>query len=181
MDQMMVTELEKPQWIQDLISIFEEEIESYENLLRIEKEKKEAILTANGKRIESLSNESIVYIRKAQLDEKSRMELIHRIYTEESGQQPDSNLTLSEFLNYSDRKLNFVLKEYSTKLKSIVQSLRESIIINEKLLQTRNGLIQQTISGIKNMKEDSEVTYNSNKASKNNGNNRSSLFLNARA
>ncbi len=178
---MMVKDLEIPVWLEPLNQIFKDEIDSYENLLSIEREKRQSILKADSKRIESLSNESVIYIRKAQYEEKKRMELLEKIYLEENREVSKENLTLTEFLNVCDRQLNFVLKDNSTKLKTTVHALKEAIIINEKLLQTRNRLIQETIMGMKQLREESDSTYNSDLSTKSQSNNRSSLFLNTKA
>ena len=84
------------------------------------------------------------------------MDAINEIYNNTKMEKP-GEVTLSDFLNHLDRKSNYKLKGITNSLKETVHHLKDKIMLNDKLIQTRQELFQFTISSIQEAAEQKEV------------------------
>lgn len=137
-------------WIDNLVEIFKKEIGIYKDLLKIEDNKKEAILKAQGKKLETLSKETSKLIVEASDIEGKRNRVIEEIYDTAKLEKSSEVPFLSEFLNQLDRDSNFKLKGLANELKDVVKNLKEMIIVNEKLLKSRQDIFELSMDALKN-------------------------------
>ncbi len=144
-------------WVDELCVIFEQEIDLYKRLLEIEWKKRDAINHADGKSLREYSQQTYNLMVSAAELERVRMKSIEEFYKSQDQEIRKSEITLSDFLNKIDRDSNYRLKDYATDLKSTVHKLKEAVLVNERLIQTRQELLQKTIQEIQ--KADSEITY----------------------
>jgi hypothetical protein len=135
--------------VDELSSIFKEEIQLYKELLKIENAKKDSIMKSEAKKLEDSTKKTMELIQKTSILESKRMKCISDIYDsaklEKSGDVP----VLTEFLNQIDRGSNYKLKGLANELKDTVRSLREKISINEKLLKTKQEIYSMSIDALK--------------------------------
>jgi len=153
-------------WVTELCQIFQEEISVYSDLLKLELKKREAVNKADGRSLQDLTRETYNLMVKASEMERVRMRSIEEVYKKDNLQTEGEGITLTDFLNKIDRNSNFKLKGYATELKSTVHKLKDAIIINDKLIKTRQGLLNKTLDEMK--KQDAEPTYTSTIATKHN-------------
>lgn len=146
-------------WVDDLCHLFEKEIHIYKELLAIEKEKKEAIIKADARNLQELTKKSYDYMVSASELDRVRMSSIQEYYEKNNYLRENQRITLTDFLNKLDRDSNFKLKAYATELKSTVHKLKEAILINEKLIGTRQGILQATIQELQKQYQEPEPTY----------------------
>jgi flagellar biosynthesis/type III secretory pathway chaperone len=144
-------------WVNELCKLFEQEIGLYNRLLQLELEKREAVNSANGKALQSLAKETYNLMVNASELERVRMNSIEDVYKKNNLETGSDGITLTDFLNKIDRNSNFQLKSFATELKTSVHKLKDAIIINEKLIQTRQNLLQKTIQEMQ--KAGSDTTY----------------------
>lgn len=164
-----------PEWTGNLEKIFQQEIEIYKELIELEKRKKETILVADGKKLEVLTEKTQQLIAKASEQESKRMRLITDVYQKEKLKQAGETPILSEFLNQIDRQSNFRLKGFANSLKQIVRNLKDKIMVNDKLLRTRQDIYSMSIDALKQASDIEMPSYEGNqKANKN----RTSVLLN---
>ena len=168
-----------PEWTQNLETILKKEIKIYKDLLAIEDSKKTAIMNAEAKKIESLSQETQKHIQTASDCETQRMTLIEKIYKQEKLEQAGDVPVLSEFLNQIDRQSNFRLKGLANDLKGVVGNLKEKILINEKLLKTRHEIYSMSIDALKQASDIEMPSYEGNQSKTPKG--RTSVLLNTQA
>jgi len=167
-------------WVEPLRELFIKEIDAYQKLLGLELQKKEAIKEADGKLLQSLVKESYHIMVEASELERVRMKTIEEIYRLQDFEKGEQGITLSNFLNQMDRESNFQLKGSTHQLKSIVQSLKEAILTNEKLLNNRKDFLNHTLETMKeNSKE--RVYEKPNPKKKKGQGSQGSLMLNATA
>ncbi|MCB1193959.1 MAG: flagellar protein FlgN [Leptospiraceae bacterium] len=136
-------------WIENLAELFKGEIEVYKELLKIENNKKDAILKAKGKELESLSKETNKLIVDASNLESKRNRVIEEIYDKAKLERTSEVPYLSEFLNQLDRDSNFKLKGLANELKDVVKNLKEMILVNEKLLKSRQDIFDLSMEALK--------------------------------
>jgi len=146
-------------WLDGICNLFQREIELYANLLIMELEKRKAINSADGRALQEITQKSYHFMVEASELERLRMKVIEEIYKTQNLEPSIDSITLTDFLNKVDRDSNFKLKGYATELKTTVHKLKDAIIINEKLIQTRQGLLQKTVSEMRKL--DKEPTYTS--------------------
>ncbi|MCC5814310.1 MAG: flagellar protein FlgN [Leptospira sp.] len=151
-------------WVNELCKLFEQEIVLYNRLLQLELEKREAVNSANGKALQSLAKETYNLMVNASELERVRMNSIEEVYKKNNLETGSDGITLTDFLNKIDRDSNFQLKSFATELKTSVHKLKDAIIINEKLIQTRQNLLQKTIQEMQ--KAGSDTTYSPQTKSK---------------
>jgi flagellar biosynthesis/type III secretory pathway chaperone len=144
-------------WLEDICKLFQKEIDLYGNLLTLELEKRKAVNSADGKSLQEITQKSYHYMVEASEIERLRMKAIEEIYKTQNFEPSVDKINLTDFLNKVDRDSNFKLKGYATELKSTVHRLKDAIILNDKLIQTRQGLLQKTVSEMQ--KIDNESTY----------------------
>ncbi|MCZ8238943.1 MAG: flagellar protein FlgN [Leptospiraceae bacterium] len=146
-------------WLEGICNLFQKEIELYGNLLTLELEKRNAINSADGRALQEITQKSYHFMVEASELERLRMKTIEEIYKTQNLEPSIDAITLTDFLNKVDRDSNFQLKGYATELKTTVHKLKDAIIINEKLIQTRQDLLQKTVSEMRKL--DKEPTYTS--------------------
>ena len=156
---------EMTEWIHDLYKLFEKEVRLYKELLEIEISKTDAINKIEGKLLETLTKKSYELSITASILEKARMDAINDIYKKNHMEKPQS-VTLSDFLNNIDRKSNYKLKGITNSLKETVHNLKSRIIVNEKLVKSRQELFQFTINSIQEAASENEVYSATGKKSK---------------
>lgn len=149
-------------WVNELCKLFEEEITIYNRLLQLELEKREAVNSADGKLLQSLAKETYNLMVGASELERVRMKSIEDVYSKANLERSSEGITLTDFLNKIDRDSNFQLKTYATDLKSTVHKLKDAIIINEKLIQTRQDLLRKTVEEMQKSNADSTYSPRSN-------------------
>jgi hypothetical protein len=148
-------------WAESLRSLFTNEIDCYKRLLELEGKKREAIHAADGKSLETCVKESYHIMVEASELERIRMKTIDDVYTKENLNREEASVTLTSFLNQMDRDSNYKLKGFAQELKSVVQHLKEAILVNEKLLRVRKDFLQKTIDTLQEHAR--EKVYTSNK------------------
>ncbi len=148
-------------WVESLRSLFTNEIDCYKRLFEVEGRKKAAIHAADGKSLEACVKESYHIMVEASELERMRMRAIEDVYAKEKFKNEEESITLTNFLNQLDRESNYKLKGFAQELKSVVQNLKEAILINEKLLSARKDFLQTTIDALQEHAR--EKVYTSNK------------------
>ncbi|MBE7412927.1 MAG: flagellar protein FlgN [Leptospiraceae bacterium] len=150
------------EWISNISEIFTKEIKIYKNLLDLEIQKKGNILEKNGKALESLTKESYNLMVGASELERVRMNEIENFYKEKKIEISEEKNSFNEFLNHIDRNSNFKLKGLAGELKEVLQSLKEKIILNEKLMKTNQEIFKLSIDALKRASEtEIPVSYGS--------------------
>ncbi|WCL50059.1 flagellar export chaperone FlgN [Leptospira sp. GIMC2001] len=166
-------------WVEELCKIFQKEIIVYTNLLAIELKKREAVNKADGRSLQEYNRETYNLMVEASEMERVRMRSIEEVYRKNNLIIEKEAITLTDFLNKIDRDSNFQLKGYATELKTIVHKLKESIVINDKLINTRQELLNKTIEAMK--KADAETTYTTSTKTKKTPSKTRALVLNTSA
>ncbi|WP_411824471.1 flagellar protein FlgN [Leptospira sp. 'Mane'] len=146
-------------WVESLRSLFTNEIDCYKRLLDWEGKKRQSIHAADGRALESCVKESYHVMVEASELERIRMKTIQDVYEKEKFENKE--ITLTNFLNQMDRESNYKLKGFAQELKSVVQELKEAIIVNDKLLRTRKDFLQKTIDTLH--EHEREKVYTSSK------------------
>lgn len=149
-------------WVHDLCNLFETEIGIYKNLLSIELQKKEAILKADAKALQELTKKTYDLMVNASELDRIRMNCIQDYYNQNHLSIGKEGITLTDFLNKLDRDSNFQLKGYATELKTAVHKLKDAILVNERLMETRQGILQATIRELQKVSSEKESTYSPN-------------------
>lgn len=163
-------------WVEDICKIFQEEIILYKKLLDLELEKRIAVNSADGKKLQEITKESYHLMVNTSELERVRMKTLEDIYKKEN-LEDTGGITLSDFLNKIDRESNFKLKSYATDLKSTVHKLKDAIIVNEKLIQTRQEILKKTVSEMQEL--NAETTYSPKAKIQSGANKAKSLVLDA--
>lgn len=164
-------------WVEELCQIFKQEIHLYNKLLELELEKRNAVNKGNGRSLHDLAKETYNLMVNTSELERVRMKSIEEVYRNHQFPKEEEGITLTDFLNKIDRDSNFKLKTYATELKSTVHKLKDAIVVNEKLIQTRQELLKKTVDEMQKM--NMEVTYSPNNSRKSSGNKTKSLVLDA--
>ncbi len=148
------------EWIENLSVIFTKEIKTYKNILNFEIQKKAFILEKNGKALESVTKEIYDLMVGASELERIRMNAIDAIYKENKIEVPIEKNSFNEFLNHIDRNSNYKLKGLAGELKEVLQSLKEKILLNEKLLKANQEIFRLSIDALKKASESAiSVSY----------------------
>ncbi|MCZ8156665.1 MAG: flagellar protein FlgN [Leptospira sp.] len=167
-------------WVESLRSLFTIEIDCYKRLLALEGKKREAIHAADGKSLESCVKESYHVMVEASELERIRMKTIEDVFQKENFKSDAEGLTLTNFLNQMDRESNYKLKGFAQELKSVVQNLKEAILINEKLLKARKDFLQLTIDTLQEHAREKVYTSSKQPIRRGQGQ-KSAVILNATA
>lgn len=136
-------------WLDDLIALFSRETSLYETLQKLEEQKTQAIRVADGKNLESIAKQSYQCLVEASEIERVRMKFIQQVYEEKNMDYSNPPPTLNDFLTILDRNSNYRMKKAGTELKEAVKELKQKILLNEKLLNSRKELLQSTIAAMK--------------------------------
>lgn len=145
--------------LESILSLFQEEIHVYKSLLELENMKKTFINSADGKELErTLKQSNDMMIHASEL-ERIRMKSLEDWYTFEKKNMPESGITLTHFLNSLDRESGHKLKSTASVLKTTVLSLKEAVILNDKLLKSRKDFLNTTIDAMRDRIEVQDSTY----------------------
>ncbi|GBF51561.1 FlgN protein [Leptospira ryugenii] len=165
-------------WVESLRDLFTKEIDCYKRLLDWEGKKRKAIHEADGKTLESCVKESYHLMVEASEWERIRMKTIQDVYTKENFENGKDSLTLTHFMNQMDRESNYKLKGFAQELRTVVLDLKEAIVVNEKLLRTRNDFLQKTLDTIRESGKE-KVYTSSHQPARRTQNQKSAVILNA--
>lgn len=177
---MITKEGQMGDWVEELCTLFQKEISIYSELLVGELKKREAINTADGKALQDHAKNTYNLMVEASELERVRMKSIELVYSNNKLEQSSEGITLSDFLNKIDRDSNFKLKGYATELKTTVHKLKEAIVVNEKLILTRQDLLKKTVEEMQKINAGTE-TYSPSAGTKNQAAKARSLVLNTSA
>jgi flagellar biosynthesis/type III secretory pathway chaperone len=144
-------------WVEELCKLFQKEVGLYNELYQIELEKREFIHKADGRGLQESVNRTYHLMVEASELERVRMKSIEEVYKTREITPSESGITLSDFLNKMDRESNFRLKTFATELKTVVHKLKEAILLNDKLIQTRQEILKTTITEMQKL--DGDKTY----------------------
>ncbi len=156
--------------------LLKEEISTYKSLLILETRKKEAIVRANGKELESITKQIAPLLSRATQMEEKRQSALREYFQSKGFELFERQVYLSEFLEKLDLVTKPVFEKLGEELRSIVTELREKVIINENLLRTKQEIFQLTLDSLKEAAEETvpEVGYEQHKSRS-----RKSIMLNA--
>lgn len=144
-------------WVEELCKLFEKEIGIYSRLWEGEMLKRSAIQQADGKALQEQAKNTYHLMVEASELERLRMQSIESVYQNSHLPKSEEGITLSDFLNKIDRDSNFKLKGYATELKTVVHKLKDAVIVNEKLILTRQELLHKTVQELQ--RANTEPTY----------------------
>lgn len=158
--------------------LLKEEISIYKSLLILETQKKEAIIHAKGKELESITKQIAPLLSRATEIEEKRQSALKEYFQKKGFSLPERQIYLSEFLENLDLVSKPVFEKLGEELRTVVSELREKVLINENLLKTKQEIFQLTIESLKEAAEEvsPEVGYEQHK-----GRSRKSIMLNASA
>lgn len=156
--------------------ILKEEISVYKSLLILETNKKDVIIHAKGKELESITKQIAPLLSRATEIEEKRQKAIRDYFQTKGFELPKRQIYLSEFLEKLDLVTRPIFEKLGEELRSTVSELREKVIINENLLKTKQEIFQLTLESLKEAAEEvsPEVGYEQPK-----GRSRKSIMLNA--
>lgn len=158
--------------------LLKEEISIYKSLLILETNKKEAIIHAKGKELESITKQIAPLLSRAQETEEKRQKALRDYFQSKGLELPERQIYLSEFLEKLDLVTKPIFEKLGEELRSVVTELREKVIVNENLLKTKQEIFQLTLESLKEAAEETvpEVGYEQQK-----GRSRKSIMLNTSA
>lgn len=164
----------------DLEYILKEEISVYKSILLLETNKKNSIIHAKGKDLESATKQISHLLTIATEVELRRRSAMSRLFDEKKLKPKGEEVALSEFLEILEAPSREKFDVLAADLRAVVGELREKVLVNESLLRAKQEIFQLTLETLKEAAEDKapEVSYeNSSKPSRA----RTSIMLNTKA
>jgi hypothetical protein len=165
----------------DLEYILKEEISVYKSILLLETNKKESIIHAKGKDLESATKQIGHLLTIATEVELRRRSAMNRYFDEKKIKPNGEEVILSEFLEQLDTGSREKFEGLASDLRKVVGELREKVIVNESLLRAKQEIFQLTMETLKEAAEDKAAPEVSYESSPKPSRSRTSIMLNTKA
>lgn len=133
-----------------LVSIYKnlnEQTEAYQQLLELEKDKRDAIIDRAGFALQNLSQKEETLIHNLDKKESLRVNAVSRLATVLSRDVPENITALLKWPEI-DPSIKVKIESSANELKGIVQSLREFSTSNQVLLSDSQEFFQALISAV---------------------------------